>query len=124
MLRDDRLWAAYAGANLTFETSAGGRPRHRGCGRPAAVATLTPARREFWPVYASINHGRVLGTSGYDGIGEPWILVLSADLESGASGLLLAGDAAYFDNDLDLAAKDETGGDRGWVWVAKLEISF
>ena len=56
--------------------------------------------RWFGPVYTSLTHGRVLGTSGYDGVGEPWNLVLSADLEL-APGLLLAGDVAYFDNDLD-----------------------
>ena len=50
-------------------------------------------------------------------------LVLSADLDL-VPGLMLAGDLAYFDNDLDRAAKDVTGGDRGWVWVAKLEVAF
>ena len=39
------------------------------------------AGREFDPVYASLTHGRVLGTGGYADVGEPWNLVLSADVE-------------------------------------------
>ena len=85
---DDRLWTAYAGANVAFETlelgagfgieDAGGqRRRHLNAG----------VGHWFEPVYASITHGQVLSTSGYAEVGEPWNLVLSADLEL-APGLL------------------------------------
>ncbi|MFZ1429022.1 MAG: porin [Geminicoccaceae bacterium] len=123
-LPDDRLWTAYAGANLSFdelELGAGLGAEDAG-GQRRRYANVG-AGRSFGPVYTSITHGRVLDSSGYDGVGEPWNLVLSADLEL-APGLLLAGDAAYFDNDLDASARNVTGGDRGWVWVAKLEVVF
>ena len=123
-LAGDRLWTWYVGGEATFEDVA--------VGGGAGIEDAGGQRRRYAnaglgyhldAVYASITHGRVVSTSGYAGIGEPWNLVLSADLEL-APGLLLAGDVAYFDNDLDRAAKDATGGDRGWVWVAKLEVSF
>jgi len=123
-LDDDRLWTWYAGGQAEFDEialgggfgmeDAGGQRRHY---LNAGVGYRLDA------VHTSITHGRVLSTSGYAEVGEPWNLVLSADLEL-ASGLLLAGDVAYFNNDLDRAARDETGGDRGWVWVAKLEVAF
>jgi hypothetical protein len=65
----------------------------------------------------------VLDTDGYPGVGEPWNLVFSADAEL-LPGLVLAGDVAYFDNDLDREGRDAAGGDRGWVWVTRLELAF
>src|SRR5687768_16771503 len=79
--------------------------------------------RDFeWPE-ASFTLGRVLETRGYDGVGEPWNLVLSATLDI-AEGLTLAGDVAYFDNDLERGAREPTGGDRGFVWVTQVAASF
>ena len=75
------------------------------------------------PVYASLTAGRVLRTQGYGGVGEPWNLVLSASLDL-AEGLTLAGDVAYFDNDLVPEAHELTGGDDGLVWVTRLEVAF
>ena len=75
------------------------------------------------PVYASVTFGRVLRTQGYEGVGEPWNLVLSASLDL-AEGLTLAGDVAYFDNDLVPEAHELTGGDDGLVWVTRLEVAF
>jgi hypothetical protein len=65
----------------------------------------------------------VLETRGYEGVGEPWNLVLSATLDI-AEGLTLAGDVAYFDNDLERGAREPTGGDSGLVWVTQLAVSF
>lgn len=123
-LDGDRLWTWYAGAEVEWEDLAfgGGFGMEDAGGERRRYANLGIGRW-FEPVYTSITHGRVLGTDGYDDIGEPWNLVFSADLEF-APGLMLAGDLAYFDNDLDRAAKDTVGGDRGWVWVAKLEVAF
>ena len=70
-----------------------------------------------------MTHGRVLDTAGQPGVGTPWNLVMSADVVL-APGLMLAGDLAYFDNDLERTVRDDVGGDRGWVWVAKLELAF
>jgi hypothetical protein len=120
----DRLWTWYAGGQVEFddlalgagfgmEDAGGERRRYLNAG----------IGHWFEPVYASITHGRVLGTSGYTEVGEPWNVVLSADLTL-APGLLLAGDLAYFDNDLDRSARDATGGDSGFAWVAKLEVAF
>lgn len=78
---------------------------------------------ELGPVYSSINHSRVLRTENYPGVGEPWNLVLSADTEL-LPGVALAGDVAYFDNDLDSEAEAPLGGDSGWVWVTRLEVAF
>ena len=81
------------------------------------------AGRELGPVYASVNHGRVLDTANHAGVGKPWNLVFSADAEL-LPGLVLAGDVAYFDNDLDREARDAADGDSGWVWVTRLELAF
>jgi predicted porin len=79
---------------------------------------------ELDEVAVSLTHGRVLRTRGYEGVGEPWNLVLSADMAL-LPGLVLAGDLAYFDNDLDPEeAEDFTGDDSGWVWVTRLEVEF
>ena len=71
----------------------------------------------------SVTHGRVLRTEGYDGVGEPWNAVASAGVEL-AAGVVLAGDMAYFDNDLDPGAEGFTGDDSGWAWVTRLEVAF
>jgi hypothetical protein len=39
-------------------------------------------------------------------------------------GLVLAGDIAWFDNDLDPDLEEETGGDAGIAWVAQLGSAF
>ena len=123
-LDGDRLWTWYAGAEVESEDLAlGGGFGVEDAGGEQRSYVNVGIGHWFEPVYTSLTHGRVLGTDGYDGIGEPWNLVISADLEV-APGLMLAGDLAYFDNDLDRAAKDTVGGDRGWVWVAKLEVAF
>jgi outer membrane protein OmpU len=75
------------------------------------------------PARVSVTYGRVLDTDGYDGVGRPWNLALSADGEP-LEGVILAGDLVYFDNDLDRDARRETGGDSGWVWLARLEVVF
>ena len=36
----------------------------------------------------------------------------------------VAGDIAYFDNDLDREAREPSGGDDGMVWVTRLELAF
>lgn len=74
-------------------------------------------------VSTSITGGRVLRARGYEGVGRPWNLVLSADTDL-LPGLALEGDLAYVANDLDREAREPTGGDRGWVWVTRLELTF
>lgn len=120
----DRMWTWYAGGEAVFDDLA--------LGAGVGVEDLGGERRRYAnaglgyhldEVYLSLTHGRVISTSGYAGVGEPWNLVLSADLEI-VPGLILAGDVGYFDNDLDPWTKDATGGDRGWLWVAKLEVVF
>jgi hypothetical protein len=119
-----RLWTWYAGvaASLPWlELGAGyGREDLAGQERHYLNAGLG---RELGAAYASITHGRVLGTKGYEGVGEPWNLVLSADVEL-MPGVVLAGDVAWFDNDLDAEAREATGGDQGLVWVTRLELAF
>ena len=120
----DRLWTWYAGGEAIFnELTLGGGAGVEDVGGQRRRYVNAGAGYHLDEVYLSLTHGRVLNTSGYAGVGEPWNLVLSADLEI-VPGLTLAGDLAYFDNDLDRTAKDVTGGDRGWVWVAKLEVAF
>ena len=103
------------------------RRRHRRWRTPAVsgAATSMPASGAgSSPVYTSLTHGRVLGTSGYDGVGEPWNLVLSADLEL-ARGPDAGGRRRLLrQRPRPRRAKAETGGDRGWVWVARLELAF
>lgn len=119
-----RLWTGYAGGAVTvgdLELGAGfGAEDVAGLEKTylnAGVAyTLDPVR-------TSLTLGRVLETQGYDGVGEPWNLVLSATLEI-AEGLILGGDIAYFDNDLEREAREPTGGDGGLVWVAQLAVVF
>lgn len=118
------LWTWYAGGSVTWsdlELGAGlGNEDVGGLEKQyvnAGVGYLLD------PVYASVTVGRVLRTRGYDGVGEPWNLVVSADLEL-MPGLLLAGDVAYLDNDLDVETREPTGGDDGVVWVTRLELAF
>ena len=118
------LWAYYAGAAawlLDVEVGAGyGEEDIGGVRRRYLNAGIGTA---VGPAYTSLTYGRVLWTKGYEGVGEPWNLALSADLDL-AEGLVLMGDVAWFDNDLDGDARAFTGDDRGLVWVARLEIAF
>jgi hypothetical protein len=57
------------------------------------------------------------------GVGRPWNLVVSADRDL-LPGPALQADLACFDDDLDLEDRHLTGGDSGWVWVTRLELSF
>ena len=121
---DGRLWTFYAGGELVHGDLA--------LGAGFGVEDRGGERRRYlnagfahWlgPVYASVTHGRVLDTAGQPGVGTPWNLVMSADVVL-APGLMIAGDLAYFDNDLERTVRDDVAGDRGWVWVAKLELAF
>jgi hypothetical protein len=118
------LWAYYAGAaawlsELELGAGFGGedigglRRRYLNAGIGTGIG----------PVYTSLTYGRVLWTEGYDGVGQPWNLVLSADLDL-AEGLVLMGDVAWFANDLDEDARAATGDDHGLVWIARLELAF
>ena len=120
----DRLWTWYAGANLS-STRSSSAPAS-GWKTPAGSGGVTsmPA--------SGAGSGRSTPRSPTAACWAPAAMTGSASPGTSCSrpiwswrpGLLLAGDVAYFDNDLDRAAKDETGGDRGWVWVAKLEVAF
>lgn len=119
------LWTYYAGAAVglgDLELGAGFGDEDVG-GLEKRYLNLGVAY-ELEEVATSVTYGRVLRTRGYEGVGEPWNLVLSADAAL-LPGLVLAGDVAYFDNDLDgRDVEDFTGDDSGWVWVTRLELEF
>jgi outer membrane protein OmpU len=119
-----RIWTWYAGAagELPLVEAGLGFGMEDVAGREKRYANAGIGR-ELGRVYASLTYGRVLATSGQEGVGEPWNLVLSADLEL-MPGLVLAGDVAWFDNDLDRGFAEETGGDDGVAWVTRLELAF
>lgn len=122
---DGRLWSGHAGFALVLDSlelgaGIGAEDLDGEAKRYASLGVGTP----LGPVYASLTASRVLDTDGYQGVGRPWNIVLSADLGL-AEGLVLAGDLAYFDNDLDRTAQQEgLEGDRGWAWVIELGVSF
>ncbi len=119
-----QLWTGYAGATVAIddlELGAGfGSEDVGGLEKTYLNVGIGYA---FESVGTSLTFGRVLETRGYEGVGEPWNLALSADVNL-AEGLILAGDMAYFDNDLQRDAREPTGGDNGLVWVTRLEVSF
>ena len=118
-----RLAAVYAGAVLGIDPVelAGGIGTERVGGRDRTYANLGVAG-ELDAFSVSLTGGRVLDTSGHDGIGRPWNIALSASLPL-VPGLELQGDLARFDNDVDRDAEG-VGGGRGWVWVTRLELTF
>lgn len=79
--------------------------------------------RAFGEVYASLTAGRVLHAKAFTDVGEPWNVALSADYGL-FEGVVLAADLAYFDNDLDRAAREPVGGDSGLAWITRLEVAF
>lgn len=118
------VWTWYAGAvaevgGLEFGAGFGAESLARAEKRYVNAGVA----REVDAVSGSITWGRVLRTRGYPGVGEPWNLVVSADVLL-LPGLVAEGDVAYFVNDLEPAARRATGGDRGWVWVGRLELLF
>lgn len=118
------VWTYYAGTAVdVFGLSIGGGFGDESVGGLKKRYFNAGLGMELGLIYGSINHSRVLRTENYPGVGEPWNLVLSADTEL-LPGLVLAGDVAYFDNDLDSEAQEPLGGDSGWVWVTRLEVAF
>lgn len=122
--RDGTLWAYHAGAAAELgaiglgagfgdEDIGGLKRRYLNAG----------AAWEIGPVNTSLTWGRVLRTRGYDDVGEPWNVVLSADTGL-FDGVVLQGDVAWFASDLDADAETRTGGDDGVVWVLRLEVAF
>jgi hypothetical protein len=73
------------------------------------------------PANVSVNYGQVIDSEGYQG-DEPYNIVLSANAAI-VPGFVLAGDVAYFDNDLD-ATERAADGDHGWVYVTRIGIAF
>jgi hypothetical protein len=119
-----QVWAWYAGvAGELPLVEAGAGFGEEDVGRREKRYANAGLGLELGPVYASLTYGRVLRTSGHVGVGEPWNLVLSADTDL-LPGIVLAGDVAWFDNDLDREAREATGGDDGLAWVARLELAF
>lgn len=118
------VWTYYAGAAVdVLGLSIGGGFGDESVGGLKRRYLNAGVGAELGPVYGSVNYGRVLRTHNYPGVGEPWNLVFSADTEL-LPGVVLAGDVAYFDNDLDPEARELTGGDSGWVWVTRLDVAF
>jgi hypothetical protein len=121
---EGEVWTYYAGATVeAFGVSAGAGFGDESVGGFQKRYFNVGLGTELGPVAVSVNHGRALRTRNYPGVGEPWNLVFSADREL-VPGVGLAGDVAYFDNDLDRGAREPTGGDSGWVWVTRLELVF
>ncbi len=121
---DDRLWTWFVGVTAVLdvvEFGAGYGEEDAG-GLKRCYANLG-AGMELGPVYASLTGGQVLDTDNYAGVGKPWNIVLSADMEL-MPGLVLAGDAAWFTNDFDEETRTATGGDSGLVWVTRFEVVF
>ena len=80
----------------------------------------------FGPVNTSLTWGQTVALSDSPGIGNPWLVVLSADIGL-APGLSLAGDISYFDNEVDQTGAEilgYSGGDKGWVGIARLGLDF
>lgn len=122
---ESRVWTYFAGATVDLfdDASIAGGFGDENVGGLEKRYVNAGIGYDFGPLYSSVTHGRVLQTKNYEGVGEPWNLVFSADAEL-MPGLVLAGDLAYFDNDLDADAEEPTGGDSGWVWVTRLEVAF
>lgn len=116
------LWTWYLGAVVDLDwLELGGGVGDENVGGQEKRYVNGGVARELGPVYASVTAGRVVRTRGYDDVGEPWNVVVSADLEV-AQGLVLAGDLAWVDNDRKDSASE--GDDRGWAWVTRLELAF
>ena len=75
----------------------------------------------FGRTKASINYGQIIDSEGYAGE-EPYNVVLSVDTAL-VPGLVLAGDVAYFNNDVD-AGDRVVDGDHGWAYVTRLSVAF
>lgn len=119
-----QLWTGYAGATVTVDDlQLGGGFGSEDVGGLEKTYFNAGIAYTIDPWYGSVTLGRVLETQGYEGVGEPWNLVVSASLDI-AEGLTLGGDVAYFDNDLEREAREPTGGDQGFVWVTRLEVTF
>jgi hypothetical protein len=80
----------------------------------------------YGPANASITYAWIFDSNndfsegqGYD---KPRNLVVSADYAL-APGLVLAGDAAFFDNDTNSNYTGGTG-DTGWAGVASVRLAF
>jgi outer membrane protein OmpU len=118
------VWTYYAGATVeAFGISAGGGFGDESVGGLEKRYFNAGLGYALGPVSSSVTYGRVLRTANYPGVGEPWSVAFSADTEL-LPGITLAGDVAYFENDLDPAAEEPTGGDNGWIWVTRLEVAF
>ena len=74
----------------------------------------------------SINYGQIINSKNLvvqdTELGEPYVLVFSADYGL-MPGLVLQGDVAYFDNDIDDEAAG-LGDGKGWVSVAGIVLEF
>jgi outer membrane protein OmpU len=72
-------------------------------------------------VNVSINYGQIIDSDGY-GADEPYNIVGGADFAL-MPGLVLGGEVAYFNNDIDDGAL-LTGDDDGYVYLGTLRLAF
>lgn len=74
----------------------------------------------------SLNYGQIIDSKNLvvndNELGEPYVLVLSADYGL-MPGLTLQGDVAYFDNDIEGEGAGPGNG-KGWVGVAGIGLEF
>jgi outer membrane protein OmpU len=121
-LGGDDAWAWYAGAATDvfgFKVAGGfGDEEFGGLEKTYYNAGIGYG---FGPANVSLNYGQVIDSEGYAG-DEPYNVVLSVDTAL-TSGLVLAGDVAYFNNDVD-AGNQVVDSDHGWVYVTRLSVAF
>jgi outer membrane protein OmpU len=123
----DDFWGVQIGAAVElFGVELGGSYLTEEVGGIEADAVTLGAGVDIGEVGVSINYGRVVDSDGItDGDNEldkPWTVILSADVGL-LPGLSLAGDVAYFDNDVRGEVVDADDDD-GWQGVARLGLAF
>jgi outer membrane protein OmpU len=123
----DDFWGAQLGASVElFGVELGGSYLTEEVGAVEADAVTLGAGVEIGEVGVSINYGQIVDSDGIaDGgneLDKPWTVILSADVGL-LPGLSLAGDVAYFDNDVRGEVVDADD-DNGWQGVARLGLAF
>jgi len=118
----DDAWAYYAGATTNiFGFKLGGGFGDEEFGGTEKTYYNAGVGAALGPANVSLNYGQIIDSEGYAG-DEPYNIVLSADMAL-MPGLVLAGDVAYFNNDIDedqLLSDD----DDGYVYVVRLGLAF
>jgi outer membrane protein OmpU len=120
---DDDAWAYYGGVTTNiFGFKLGGGFGDEEFGGLEKTYYNAGVGASLGPANVSLNYGQIVDSDGYAG-DEPYNVILSADVGL-MPGLVLAGDVAYFNNDVEDDDDLNTGDDDGYVYVVRLGLAF